>query len=237
MLSPRSLARAAGLAAAVGLLAQAPASAQEFKGQVQVGIHKVNVEAGKVYAIELSSNCSDRAFPILECFPTRLTIVFANKVRDDQHYLIPTKSGEHTLFLVSPLGPFDEAVVDYTLKIKQLGAEFEKPVLQQKVTIADNDPIYQPRNSRHKVHTLKLKAGNSYLIDLVKTNQNQDPYLYLEDAGNKILAQDDDSGGDLNARIIFTPMQDGDYRIIATTLNNTTGDMNLTVRMLPPKKK
>jgi hypothetical protein len=237
MFLPRIPVKAVLGLAAVVLLSPAPAAAQDFKGQIQVGIHKVKVQAGKVYSVELTSNCSDRAFPIVECFPTRLTILFADKIRNDQLFLIPTKTGEETLFIVSPLGPFDEAVVDYTLTVQQLPGEFEKPVMQEKVTITDKDPVYQPRNSRHKPYNIKLKAGNMYVIDLVKTNQQQDPYLYLEDANMKIVRQDDDSGGDLNARIIFQPPQDGDFRIIATTLNNTLGDMNLTVRMLPAKKK
>jgi hypothetical protein len=235
MFATRVLLKTALVAAACGL-SLARAEAQEFKGQIQVGIHKVKVEAGKVYSVELTSNVSDRAFPMVQCFPTPLTIHFANKIREDLLFLIPNKTEEHTLFLVSPLGPFDEAVIDYTLTVKQLPPEFEKPIVQKKITIADNDPIYQPRNSRHKVETVKLKANTMYVIDLIKTNNMQDPYLYLEDAGMKVLRQDDDSGGDLNARIIFQPMQDGDYRIIATTLNNSTGEMNLTVRMLPGKK-
>jgi hypothetical protein len=236
MYSIRTLTRALAGLCVFALLAQTSASAQQFKGQIKVGIHKTKLEAGKIYSVEMVSNCSDRDFPITECFPTRLNIVFATKIRDDLMYVIPTKTEEHTFFIISQLGPLDSAIIDYTLKVKPLAGDLAKPIVQKKITIADNDPIYQARNSRHKVETVKLKAGNTYVIDLVKTNDMQDPYLYLEDGNMKIQAQDDDSGGDLNARLVYQPQQDGDYRIIATTLNNSTGDMNLTVRMLPGKK-
>jgi hypothetical protein len=45
-----------------------------------------------------------------------------------------------------------------------------------------------------------------------------------------VVAQDDDSGGDLNARIVYAPPQDGEFRVIATTLNKALGGFTLTVR-------
>lgn len=237
MFAVRTLVRTAVAVAVLAALSQtSSAHAQEFSGQIKVGIHKVKVEAGKVYQVTLTSTCSDRSFPIVEAFPTRLTIIFADKVRDDKMYLIANKTEEYTLYVVSPLGPFDEAVIDYKLSVKALPGS-DKPVLKEKVTIAEKDPVYQTRNSRFKAYTVSLKASNTYVIDLVKTAPGQDPYLYLEDAGMKIVRQDDDSGGDLNARIIFQPEKDGDFRIIATTLNNTVGEMNLTVYKLPAVKK
>src|SRR5262249_11778074 len=41
---------------------------------------------------------------------------------------------------------------------------------------------------------------------------------------------DDDSGGDLNARIIYTTPQDGEFRIIAANLSKGPGSFTLTVR-------
>src|SRR5689334_16918165 len=62
-------------------------------------------------------------------------------------------------------------------------------------------------NSAHKAHVVELKAGRSYQVDLMKKDNKQqfDPYLRIEDSAGKQLAQDDDSGGNLNARIRFTP--------------------------------
>jgi thiol-disulfide isomerase/thioredoxin len=47
-----------------------------------------------------------------------------------------------------------------------------------------------------------------------------DAFLFLEDPNGKTLAQDDDSGGGLNSRIVHKAASTGEYRIIATTLGN-----------------
>jgi hypothetical protein len=57
-----------------------------------------------------------------------------------------------------------------------------------------------------------------------------DPYLVLTDAAGKKLAEDDDSGGGLNARIIFRTPQDGTFRIRATSFNGGRGAFDLSAR-------
>ena len=60
--------------------------------------------------------------------------------------------------------------------------------------------------------------------------QKFDPYLRIEDANGKSLAEDDDSGGNLNARIVFQPPQTGTYRLIVTTFQaRTFGNFQLTI--------
>jgi hypothetical protein len=90
------------------------------------------------------------------------------------------------------------------------------------------------------LYRVKLAAGTTYVIDMVTPNQPAlDPYLVLTDATGKQLAEDDDSGGGLNARIVFRPEQAGTFRIVATSINNGTGAFTLTVRETtdPPKKE
>jgi hypothetical protein len=57
-----------------------------------------------------------------------------------------------------------------------------------------------------------------------------DPYLQVRDAKRKILAEDDDSGGDLNARIVFRAPADGVYQLRATSFNGGRGPFTITVR-------
>jgi serine/threonine-protein kinase len=81
------------------------------------------------------------------------------------------------------------------------------------------------------VYQVKLAAGKTYVIDMVSPDQQAlDPYLVLSDALGKKLAEDDDSGGGLNARIIFRPAQDGTFRIRATSFNGGRGEFSLKVR-------
>jgi serine/threonine protein kinase len=90
------------------------------------------------------------------------------------------------------------------------------------------------------VYQLKLEAGKTYVIDMVSPDQKApDPYLVLTDAASKRLAEDDDSGGGLNARITFRADQAGVYRVRATSFNAGVGPFKLTVREQgkPPKNE
>ena len=66
-------------------------------------------------------------------------------------------------------------------------------------------------------HDLQLSAGKLYVIDM--RSKQFDALLKLQDATGKQLAENDDSPGSpgLDSRLIFTPKQDGVYRLIATS--------------------
>jgi serine/threonine protein kinase len=85
--------------------------------------------------------------------------------------------------------------------------------------------------TRERVYRVQLTAGTTYVIDMVTPNQPAlDPFLVLTDAAGRPLAQDDDGGGGLNARIVYRALQSGTYRIVATSINFGTGAYTLTVR-------
>src|SRR5438067_2054358 len=80
------------------------------------------------------------------------------------------------------------------------------------------DPICPHRPGCYEqLHVVNLIAGTTYTIDM-RSNQI-DSYLYLEDSAGNVLAQDDDSGGNHDARIVFTPTVSGTYNVVATTFN------------------
>jgi predicted Ser/Thr protein kinase len=93
-----------------------------------------------------------------------------------------------------------------------------------------NDPWDTVRRNMHaKKYTVHFKAGKIYRIDLF--SRAFDTYLRLEDAGGRQLAWDDDSGGELNARIVFPCQTTGTYRIICTTFApGAIGPFTMTVR-------
>jgi Bacterial pre-peptidase C-terminal domain/Tetratricopeptide repeat len=81
------------------------------------------------------------------------------------------------------------------------------------------------------IYQFRLKAGVTYVIDMVSLNPEAlDPYLYLRDEKGNTLAEDNDSGGGLNARIAYRVNADGVYRIRATSFNNGRGEFTLTIR-------
>src|SRR5262249_24479516 len=75
-----------------------------------------------------------------------------------------------------------------------------------------------------------LVAGRTYIIDMkALPGSNFDPYLRLETATGQVLAEDDDSGGGLDARITFRATQTGNYNLIATSFSPQFGPFTLTV--------
>jgi hypothetical protein len=92
--------------------------------------------------------------------------------------------------------------------------------------------------TRAHFYQVKLVAGKRYVIDMVSPDQKAlDPYLVLSDAVGKKLAEDDDSGGGLNARITFRADRDAIYRVVATSFNAGHGAFTLTVREQPKDQK
>lgn len=95
--------------------------------------------------------------------------------------------------------------------------------------LANNDPRDRVMQaSACKVYTLDMVAGKTYQIDMTKNDNAFDPFLRLEDSAGKHLTQDDDGGGNLNARILFNCQQTGQYRVVATCLFGT-GNFTLQV--------
>jgi Bacterial pre-peptidase C-terminal domain len=96
--------------------------------------------------------------------------------------------------------------------------------------LAPADPADRIRKVPGKTHVVELKKGKNYRIDMMSTEI--DSSLRLEDESGKTLAQDEDSGGGLNARIDFRPPADGRYRIQATTYAGGVGKYTITVKEL-----
>ena len=87
------------------------------------------------------------------------------------------------------------------------------------------DPIR--RQNFAKYYAVKLEGGKQYQIDM--TSKEIDSFLRLEDAKHKQLAQDDDSGGNQDARIVFNCPANGTYVIVASTFTAGTGNFALKV--------
>jgi hypothetical protein len=112
--------------------------------------------------------------------------------------------------------------------------------------LSNTDPIdkvrlaEKPPGCFHKVHECKMTPGKTYVIEMTDPTwkkldpKNFDPFLRVEDSAGKPLASDDDSGGNQNARIVFTPTKEDNYRIIATTGDpGREGPYALTIRPVP----
>ena len=124
------------------------------------------------------------------------------------------------------------AVVPLTLALggAQAGGK-QKDNIKIEGKLTKDDPADKRRGGASQVHTVTMKAGKTYTIDI--GSADFDTFLRLMDGQFRKLAEDDDSGGGVNgtdSRIVFTPKADGEYHIVATTFSGELGDFTLLVR-------
>jgi hypothetical protein len=78
--------------------------------------------------------------------------------------------------------------------------------------------------------SVSLTGGITYVFNLVRfgTSWLNDPYLQLYSPQLALLAQDDDSGNNLQARIVYTPATSGIYYLGAMDASTGTGQYNIS---------
>ena len=80
------------------------------------------------------------------------------------------------------------------------------------------------------------QAGDTVEVTLEAASGDLDPYAGLLDSGGNVLAEDDDSAGNRNARFTFTLPAAGTYTVVVTRYEfengTTTGDFHLTLKKL-----
>ena len=92
---------------------------------------------------------------------------------------------------------------------------------------ADDPADTEFKQSKQKVHTVKFDAGKLVRIDV--SSDDFDTFLRLLDDDGKILAEDDDSGGGLNSRIVYKISKAGTYKLVVTSFDRKLGAYNLVV--------
>jgi hypothetical protein len=108
----------------------------------------------------------------------------------------------------------------------------EGGVVQHANVLTPNDPKFT--NKPFKAFEVNFEQGKTYQIDMVSTQI--DSFLRLYGPNNEPIASNDDSGGNLNSRIVFTANATGAHKIHATVFGalqpGRAGNFALTVRKL-----
>ncbi len=100
--------------------------------------------------------------------------------------------------------------------------------------LTQDDPLDRVlRKSHAKVYPIKMVAGQIYRIDMTRKDK-LNPFVRIEGADGKELADDDNGEGD-TATIVFKAPADGAYKVIATSVGDgkaggALGKYRLTVR-------
>ena len=87
------------------------------------------------------------------------------------------------------------------------------PVVNGKLN--EKSSVLPVDNSFFDLYSFEGKAGQEVTIDM--RSRDIDPYLILLGPAQRELAQDDDGGGDKDARIVMTLPADGTYTILANS--------------------
>ncbi len=208
------------------------AAENKIKDPLKVSEQVLKMEVGKMYLLTVKSQDFEPDVRIVEgnktvahqfCLGPKKGLPGEKADFETSLVFVPTRTADYRVLV--DVGPYSRPTkgLNYTTALVE-----QKPLLLVNGELTKDDPIYQPRGAHHKVHTVKLMAGKIYQIDHKSTAF--DAYLYLEDPAGKILLQDDDGGGNLNARIVFRPTKNDSYRVIATSLGaNRTGPYTLAV--------
>ena len=226
-----------------------PVLAQEdkditIKGQVKLGVHKFNLENGSLYQFEVTAKGFLPGVSLLGNFLPNTADYFKERNTFRGLFMAP-KSAEYILTVTPNIdvgASPPEGLLDYTVTLKSMKLD-ETPLLKKEDKLTADDPKYQLsfNKAAFKAYPLKMKAGGTYIIDMVRSNPNDnqlDPYLYLENPMKNIVDSNDNSGGNLNARIMYRASMDGEYRIIATAASDrmAIGAYTLTVRTVKEGK-
>jgi hypothetical protein len=124
---------------------------------------------------------------------------------------------------------------DYTLTVKRLPLA-AKPLLEVKGETTAADPTYA--DAHYKLHPVELKAGRWYAIDMLQGQKKLTLYPFLEDlsrpaTGSFRTIVDQASAGaeSPGARIVFRPVKDGKYGVMAKGLRRSDlGPYTVVVR-------
>lgn len=102
-------------------------------------------------------------------------------------------------------------------------------------SLTTQDPKIQSRGAFH-TYRLEAKAGDRYIITM--SSGDVDSYLWVvKTTGGltEMIVEDDDSGGDANARLRFRAAEAGTYYVVAQSLSaEAVGSYELKVEVAPP---
>ena len=95
-------------------------------------------------------------------------------------------------------------------------------------TLAVSDPIYAERGTHYRGYSFSGAAGDR--VELRVASESMDTYLILLGPDGLELARDDDSAGNLDARVVVSLPSAGSYTLVATTFSSgTIGDLSVFV--------
>jgi serine protease Do len=150
--------------------------------------------------------------------------IIANTYRQNQYGRYTVRLTGGGMAAAAPVAPVITG--GQALSAGVVGQVVRGQIVQGRLTSGDRQLA---DNTFFQAWTYFGQAGEVVTVDVMSSDF--DAYAVIQDGGGTVLARDDDSGGTLNARIVFTLPATGTYRFIANTLRvGATGAYTLSVR-------
>ena len=202
-------------------------------------LFKVTLNAGTLYRFDLQAAAGSSMDAYLQLYSPVSDQVQLITFDDDsgggtnaQIFYTPEMSGDY--FLAA--WDFGEGIGAYTLQAQATKDDFPWSTDTSGVVLVNGSATSGVINASNDQDLLKvtLTAGVSYTFDLIRQAGGlTDPYLYLYSPAVDLLAEDDDSGGNSNARISFTPTASGTYFLGACDYDVGAGAYALAASTVP----
>jgi predicted Zn finger-like uncharacterized protein len=166
--------------------------------------------------------------PVL-LIPSRAIVIDGNANTKTLEYSYRSILTEDLTFIVTSR---NNQLGNYTLSVA-----VEKPTPREVVfdftdrysrndVLMDNDPA-EGKLGHVKTYFIPMEAGMGYNID--QRSLAIDAFLTLYDPDGKIVAEDNNSGGNWNARILFDPKVSGKYKLLASDFKKNTGIFTIDI--------
>jgi S1-C subfamily serine protease len=102
-------------------------------------------------------------------------------------------------------------------------------------TIDPDMPFHEVHGKRYRIFVVRMLRGSQYIIEMMRQTNQLDPYLLVVDPLGAVIAEDDDGGVGLNARIVFNAEHTGPHVVLAAALGQSTGRFMLRITPTDPQ--
>ncbi|NEQ71759.1 MAG: trypsin-like serine protease [Okeania sp. SIO2C9] len=152
-------------------------------------------------------------------------IGFAISIDRVPEFLRAVREGRAPLVAQQQTGMFDERQAE---KLDLNG------LIEIKGNLDSESNVLPVDNSYYDLYAFEGLAGQKISIDM--SSNKIDSYLILLSSNGQELAQDDDSGGEKNARIVITLPENGTYKLLANSYEaGESGEYQLKIESVSPR--
>ncbi|NES76163.1 MAG: trypsin-like serine protease [Okeania sp. SIO1H6] len=152
-------------------------------------------------------------------------IGFAISMDRVPEFLRAVREGRAPLVAQQQTGMFDERQAE---KLDLNG------LIEIKGNLDSESNVLPVDNSYYDLYAFEGLAGQKISIDM--SSNKIDSYLILLSSNGQELAQDDDSGGEKNARIVITLPENGTYKLLANSYEaGESGEYRLKIESVSPR--